>query len=176
MPVRDTSEFDEFYAGTSRRVLGQVYAMTGDMAAAEDAVAEAYTRAWQRWPSVSRADSPEAWVRTVASRTAISTWRKTRNRLRAHHRLAPSTTDPTVLGPDHVVLVDALRQIPHQQRQALVLHYVAGATVAEIAREMGAAEGTVKSWLSRGRAALNARLTEPSSSVPAAPKEVRTDA
>ena len=39
-----------------------------------------------------------------------------------------------------------------------MLHYVADRSVAEIAAETGSAEGTVKSWLSRGRAALAAAL------------------
>ena len=46
--MRDSSEFDAFYAATGRRLVAQVYAMTGDRAEAEDAVAEAYARAWQR--------------------------------------------------------------------------------------------------------------------------------
>lgn len=161
MRERDPVDFDEFYAATSRRVLGQLYAMTGDMAAAEDAVAEAYTKAWQRWAQISRHDSPEAWVRTVASRTAISSWRKTRNRLLAHRRTAPGAADPTAMAPDHVALVAALRKLPDKQRMAVVLHYIVDVPVAQIAREMGAAEGTVKSWLSRGRAALGAELGEP---------------
>jgi RNA polymerase sigma-70 factor (ECF subfamily) len=162
--MRDAVDFDEFYAASSRRVLGQVYAMTGDLAAAEDAVAEAFTRAWQRWATVRLNDSPEAWVRTVAARTAVSGWRKARNRLLAHRR----THEPTDLpapGPDHVVLIAALRKIPEKQRQALVLMYFADLSVAEIAVELRIAEGTVKSWLSRGRQALLAELGPTSSLV-----------
>ncbi len=155
------TEFDEFYAVAYRRVLGQLYAMTGDLAAAEDAAAEAFARAWQRWGTVRRSDSPEAWVRTVAVRVEISTWRKNSNRLRAHRRVgAQPVTDPPGLGPDHVALVQALRGLPDGQRRALVLHYFADAPVSVIARELGAAEGTVKSWLVRGRATLGEQLGE----------------
>ncbi len=156
-------DFDEFYAATSRRLLGQVYAVTGDLGAAEDAIAEAYARAWQRWPSVQRYDSPEAWVRTVALRVAVSSWRKARNRLRAHSR--DQYADPRAMapGPERVMLVQALQRIPAKQRRALVLHFIADLPVAEVAREMKSSEGTVKSWLSRGRAALKAELGESAS-------------
>jgi RNA polymerase sigma-70 factor (ECF subfamily) len=160
--VADSADFDEFYAATSRRVLGQVYLMTGDLGAAEDAVAEAYARAWERWAKVRRTDSPEAWVRAVAARTAVSSWRKARNRLQAHRLAADEARTPAELGPDHVVLVAALRRLPTQQRRAVVLHYLAGRSVEEIAAETGAAPGSVKSWLHRGRAALNRQLTDPS--------------
>jgi RNA polymerase sigma-70 factor, ECF subfamily len=156
-------EFDAFYRTSAPRVLGQVYLSTGDLAAAEDAVGEAFARAWQHWSDVSRLDAPEAWVRTVASRVAISNWRKLRNRLTAHHRDADDRRDADRvpgLGPEHIVLLEALRTLPVRQRQAVVLHYLAGRTVAEIALEMNAADGTVKSWLSRARTSLRAQLED----------------
>lgn len=155
--------FDAFYRASAGRVLGQVYLATGDLAAAEDAVAEAFARAWQRWPDVSRAGSPEAWVRTVASRVAISSWHKLRNRLIAHQREARrggaggGAVAPG-LDPAHLMLVDALSTLPVRQRQAVVLHHVADLRVVDIAAELGVAEGTVKAWLSRGRAALRNEL------------------
>jgi RNA polymerase sigma-70 factor, ECF subfamily len=158
-------DFDAFYAGSSRRLLGQVYVMTGDLSAAEDAISEAYARAWQRWPTVQKYGSPEAWVRTVAMRVAVSSWRKARNRLLAHRR--DQYVDP--LGPapepDRVMLVKALQRIPAKQRQALVLHFIADLSVREVSVEMKASEGTVKSWLSRGRTALKTELGESASSM-----------
>jgi RNA polymerase sigma-70 factor (ECF subfamily) len=49
---------------------------------------------------------------------------------------------------------EALRTLPVKHRHALLLHHVVGLSVAEVAREMGAPEGTVKSWLFRGREAV----------------------
>ncbi|WP_203688408.1 SigE family RNA polymerase sigma factor [Catellatospora coxensis] len=151
--MSDVDEFDAFYAATSWRVLGQLWTMTGSRAEAEDAVAEAYARAWQRWRQVRDCDSPEAWVRRTASRIAISAWRKAVNRLRAHHRATPEQ-DLAGLGPDHVALVHALRQISADQRRAIVLHHLVGLSVAEVAEETGAPVGTVKARLLRGRRAL----------------------
>jgi RNA polymerase sigma-70 factor (ECF subfamily) len=54
--------------------------------------------------------------------------------------------------------VDALRRLPEPQRRALVLHHLCDLPVREVAAETGAAEGTVKARLSRGRTALAALL------------------
>ncbi|MET0423168.1 MAG: sigma-70 family RNA polymerase sigma factor [Actinoplanes sp.] len=158
MPAR--SDFEDFYVSSSSRVLGHVSRLTGNRAEAEDAVAEAYARAWQRWPAVSAAESPEAWVRRVATRIAISGWRKGVNRLRAHHR---EITGPDLDGmsPDRVDLMRALRTISPAQRRAIVLHHLVGLSVADIARETGTPAGTVKARLSRGRKVLASLLTGP---------------
>jgi RNA polymerase sigma-70 factor (sigma-E family) len=157
--MRDAEEFDAFYAGSARRVLGQLYAMTGNRSEAEDAVAEAYARAWQRWSTVRDCDSPEAWVRRVASRVAVSSWRKAVNRLRAHHRDAVEQ-EVAGLSTDHVALVHALRQVPADQRRVIVLHHLVGLSVAEISVEVGAPTGTVKARLARGRKAMAQFLTD----------------
>jgi len=77
-----------------------------------------------------------------------------------NHLRREQVTHVPGLGPDHVALVEALRQVPADQRRAMVLHYLVDLPVAEVAHEMGVAVGTVKSWLHRGRTALAARLTD----------------
>ncbi|MBM2622084.1 SigE family RNA polymerase sigma factor [Actinoplanes sp. LDG1-06] len=157
--MRDAEDFDTFYAMSSRRVLAHVAMMVGNRSEAEDAVAEAYLRAWNRWAKVSRYENPEAWVRQVAYRLAVSAWRKAVNRIQAHWREA---TDQSVdeLGPDHVAIVAALRKIPADQRRVIVLHHIAGLSVAEIHQETGIPAGTVTTWLARGRRALAAHLSD----------------
>lgn len=157
--MRDAEDFDTFYAMSSRRVLAQVTMMVGSRAEAEDAVAEAYLRAWNRWPRISTYENPEAWVRQVAYRQAVSTWRKAVNRIQAHWR---DTTDQSIeaLNPDHVAIVAALRRIPADQRRVIVLHHIAGLSVAEIHQETGIPAGTVTTWLARGRRALATHLTD----------------
>ncbi|MEH1097603.1 SigE family RNA polymerase sigma factor [Micromonospora sp. CPCC 205561] len=149
----DVDGFDEFYRGSRQRLLGFVYALTGDLAEAQDAVQEAYIRAWQRWSTVSAYEEPEAWVRVVASRIAVSRWRSLRSRARAYLRHGGSDSVP---GPDTatVEVVAALRRLPEEQRTAIALYYLVGMPVAEVARQTAAPVGTVKARLSRGRAAL----------------------
>ena len=60
-----------------------------------------------------------------------------------------------------VVLVRALSRIPADQRRALVLYHMADLSVPQIAEQCGVAEGTVRSWLHRGRVALAAHLEAP---------------
>lgn len=162
------SEFDEFYVGTVRRTTLAVFAMLGDMAEAEDAVAEAYTRAWARWSSVSVMSDPAGWVRTVAYRLKVSAWRSAVRRIAAHRRFGVVPDTPG-LNADHVAVVAALRQLPETQRRAIVLHHMVGLTVQEVAVEVQAPVGTVKARLVRGRAKLAALLADPET------EKVRTD-
>jgi RNA polymerase sigma-70 factor (ECF subfamily) len=92
--VTDVEEFDEFYRGSRQRVLGFVYVLTGDLGEAQDAVQEAYLRAWQRWAIVRDYEEPEAWTRRVATRIAISRWRSLRSRARAYLRHGASDAAP----------------------------------------------------------------------------------
>jgi len=57
------------------------------------------------------------------------------------------------------VLLDALAKLPAAHRRALVLRHLGQLTAVEIAEQEGVAEGTVRSWLTRGRARLAAQLT-----------------
>ncbi|MEU7798192.1 sigma factor-like helix-turn-helix DNA-binding protein [Micromonospora arborensis] len=149
----DIDGFDEFYRGSRQRLLGFVYVLTGDRVEAQDAVQEAYIRAWQRWSTISAYDDPEAWVRVVASRVAVSRWRSLRSRSRAYLRHGATETVPGP-GTDTVEVVAALRRLPEEQRVAIALYYLVGMPVADVARETAAPVGTVKARLSRGRAAL----------------------
>jgi RNA polymerase sigma-70 factor, ECF subfamily len=157
--MRDPSSFDAFYSASVRRLIGQMHAMTGSRADAEDCVQEAYARAWQRWDKVSGYGDPEAWVRTVAYRISVSAWRKAAS-MRVAHRKHGAPDDSGGMSPDYVAIVTALRRVPPSQRQAIVLHHLVGKSVDEIARETGAASGTVKARLSRGRRALAPLLDE----------------
>ena len=97
-------------------------------------------------------------MRTVAWRLAATRWRKAKIGVTAMLRHGPPDTRPTSV--DNVALVAALRQIPEAQRRAIVLHHLGGLSVAEVAHEVGAPEGTVKARLSRGRAALAVLLAD----------------
>ncbi|MFI1400594.1 SigE family RNA polymerase sigma factor [Streptomyces sp. NPDC020681] len=152
-------EFDAFYATAFPRLVGQLYAMTGDHGEAQDVVQEAFVRAWDRRVSLLADEAPEAWIRTVAMRLAVSRWRRAKRWVELVRHQAPADRVPGP-GPEHTMLVQALRQLPEPQRHAVVLHHLCDLSVEQIAAETGAPTGTVKARLSRGRAAL-AKLLSP---------------
>lgn len=157
----DEAAFDAFYDASFAKLVRQTYAICGNLAEAQDCVQEAFVRAWDRRRELDEALAPEAWVRTVAHRLAVSRWRKAVRAFRSPDRaleLRPSR-EPS---PDHVALHKALAQLPYEQRRALVLHYIADLSVDDIAEEVGAPSGTIKARLSRGRKALANLLGEES--------------
>jgi RNA polymerase sigma-70 factor (ECF subfamily) len=156
----DSGDFDVFFAATAARLQGQLYLLTGDREEARDCVQEAFERAWLRWSEVSRLAAPEAWVRTVARRLAVSRWRRARNSAAAWLRRHNASDVPGPASEDHVELVRALQQLPTAQREALVLHHLCDLDVAAVAEETGTNINTVKSRLARGRAALAEVLGE----------------
>lgn len=147
--------FEKFFADGYSRLRAALHAYLGDAADAEEVAAEAYLRAWQRWDRISTYDDPVAWVRRVAWNLATSRHRRTAafRRIFLVHR-PEDTRVNEALGPDHVALVAALRRLPERQRLAIVLHYIADYSVADIARDLLTTRGTVLSWLHRGRAQL----------------------
>ena len=102
-------------------------------------------------------EDPVAWVRRVAWNLATNRFHQLRRyRLFLRHQREEHVPAPN---PDHVVLTTALAKLPANLRQAVVMHYLADLSVAEIAEQTGVAQGTVKSWLHRGRMKLAATLT-----------------
>lgn len=161
----DSESFDAFYHASFSRLVGQIYAMCGNVTEAQDCVQEAFIRAWDRRRVLDLEQAPEAWVRTVAYRLAVSRWRKARKAFLPPDRSrAPSPpAEPDVT---RVALNRALQQLPADQRRAIVLHHLCDLPVAEIAAELGVPVGTVKARLSRGRTALAALLAdEPSKEI-----------
>ncbi len=139
----DERAFDELYTTSYRRLVGQVYAMCGDLAEAQDCVQEAFIRAWNQRHTLDVERSPETWVRVVASRLAISRWRRARKAFRAPDR-AYAAAPPAEPGVLHVALTRALQQLPAGQRRAIVLHHLCDMSVAEIAEELCLSVGTVR--------------------------------
>ncbi|WP_392544609.1 RNA polymerase sigma factor [Oryzobacter telluris] len=153
-------EFDELYRASAPRLVGQVHAMCGDVAEAQDVVQEAFERAWQHRSRLDRERSPEAWVRVTAMRLAVSRWRRQRNAVLAWRRRAHDLVDAPG-EPFDPVLVAALLALPEAQRLAIVLHHLADLSVEAVAAELAVPVGTVKARLSRGRRALAAALAAP---------------
>ena len=151
-------DIEVVFAASYRKLVVQLYGVVGNAGEAEDLVQEAFVRAYAAGGRFTRVDNPEAWRRTTAVNLHRNRWRKMRNFTRIRDKI-PGPVDLPGL-EEHLEVVDALRQLPEALRLVLVLHYLADRKVDQIAAELDLPEGTVKSRLSRGRAALAAALGE----------------
>ena len=139
--------------------------MLGSRAAAEDAVHDAFCGLFLRWNRLAEPQNALAYVRSsVLNRCRSELRRQIRLERRAdrnHRPLDPESPEQAaILGEEHRDVLAALSQLPHRQREALVLRYFMDLPEAEIAAAMGITPGTVKSTTSRALAALSRLLKE----------------
>ena len=86
-PAQLRIDFGAHLEANYRRLVAQLYAITFDPAEAHSAVQDAYSRAWRTWATVSRSPDSVGWVRRVAVRSTIRSWR--RLRLRSRRTVGP---------------------------------------------------------------------------------------
>ncbi|MBT2383970.1 RNA polymerase sigma factor [Streptomyces sp. ISL-11] len=126
---------------------------TGDREAAERIVAEVFARLRPCWPHVLRQPSAEscAWslLREHLDRHPV-------DRGTAAHPLREE--HPWRSGPpeEEMELCAAVARLPERQRDALVLHFVIGYTVGQVAELLGVEEATARSHIGHARRALAA--------------------
>jgi RNA polymerase sigma-70 factor (ECF subfamily) len=152
-------DLNELYDASYRRLVVQIYAICGNVAEAEDAVQDAFVTALRKKSQLARVDNPEAWVRTVALNSVRHGWRHA-SVVRRYQAKVPGPQGPVEVGPEHVAIVRALEEVDADQREAVVLHYLADLPVADIAAQLGIPQGTVKSRLSRARDRLAGLLDD----------------
>lgn len=157
--------YDEFVAAETPRLLRVAYGLTGNPHDAWDLVQEALVRVGLRWRKLADGN-PGGYAHTTMVRLNIDRGRRLRRELLPG--VMPERERPVHLEEElDPMLVAALRQLPPQQRAAVVLRAVADLDHAGIAERLGCSIGTARSHLSRGLAKLRELLTE---------EEVRGDA
>jgi RNA polymerase sigma-70 factor (ECF subfamily) len=152
-------DFDRFYVQTGHRSLALAYALTGDWGDAEDLVQDAYAALYRRWAVVSRYEDPAGWVRHVITNRSASRWRRLAREARALARLGTRREEGHDAPSSDPAFWSVVHSLPQQQRAVVALFYVMDLPVSEIASRLGCSEGTVKSHLSRARAALHSAAT-----------------
>ena len=145
--------FEEFYRAEYPALIGVARAFVG-VANGEDLVQDTMVRSLARWGTVQRLDRPGGWAHRVLLNACTSWFRRRRTEERFFARLRRE--EPATAGPSEeaVALWAATRQLPDRYRTVIALHYAGDRSVAEVADILGIPEGTVRSDLTRARAAL----------------------
>jgi RNA polymerase sigma-70 factor (ECF subfamily) len=130
----------------------------GDRAAADDLSQEALAKAWQARASYQPGTQLRAWLFTIVRNVHISEKRRAWRSVAwdddlAERRLHQSDTQHEPIELDEVRR--AMKMLPEEQREALVLVTAGGLSYEEAAAICGCAVGTIKSRTNRARAALS---------------------
>lgn len=155
-------DFDVWVAARGPALLRLALALTGNAADADDVVQDALSRALPRWSRIGSLEDPDAYVRRMVVNAHTSWWRRFRRRESPSPSVAPPevVAGPSVDFDEHRRVWLACRALPEPQRTAVVLRYYEQLEYAEIAALTGVREGSVRSRVSRGLAALRLALGE----------------
>jgi DNA-directed RNA polymerase specialized sigma24 family protein len=163
-PEELRADFGAHFEAHYQRLVAQLYAITLNPAEAHDVVREAYSRAWRRWADIGASADPTAWVRRVAVRSTMRSWRRT------VARIAPGRRRKALVDggePRTRAMLLALGRLPDAERRAVVLVDMAGVPVVEVAALEQVPPGTVAARLSRARRVVGDALAEVGPAVPA---------
>ena len=163
--MSDFAELELVYRAEFGNLVRSLTLLAGSRDSATDAVQEAFVIAGTRWNEVSLISQPAAWIRTVAVRKLLdghrraSRWRMLIPAMARDEAKREPVVDPGQGGD----LLEAVAALPHQQRAAVVLFYIADWSIDDVAAALRIAPGTVKSSLHDARAHLRLTLTEETS-------------
>ncbi|MGQ0503362.1 MAG: sigma-70 family RNA polymerase sigma factor [Panacagrimonas sp.] len=164
----DERSFAELYRLTSSHLFGLLLRMLQRRDWAEEAVQDCYIKIWQKAETYdSEKGAPLTWMLSVARYRALDLLRVKRPEVELpdgeeEHTLPPMTLaddsqDPLARASESQGIARmrlGLRELPPEQREAVLLAYYEGYTHQELAERLNAPLGTVKSWVRRGLARL----------------------
>jgi RNA polymerase sigma-70 factor (ECF subfamily) len=152
----DTVAFGELVKTYRDPILRYLYRLTGDMEKASDLTQDTFLKAFQKINGIRSEPAFKAWLYRIATRTAHSYWR--RARLRAFISLdgVKPSSEETIAAPaenieEKIAVRRALLEVPRNQRECLVLHFVGGFKYREIAATLGISEDAVRKRIARGK-------------------------
>jgi len=159
----DTDAFEGLVAGHSRAVYGLAFRVTGNAAAAEDAVQETFLRAFRFLSRFDQRAEFGTWLHRIAVNAAIDQTRRTR-RERSHRVDLPAEGDLALAevptgdaSPERRALAAEIRRrteaalagLSPSERAAFVLRHYEGCSIAEISSTLGKRDNAIKQSIFR---------------------------
>ncbi len=158
--------WDALYRRYQLPIYAYVFELVRQEQVALDIVQEAFISAVRHLADLQ--DDPKfgSWLFGIAHQKCLQHWRRNERDRALSEEMAESSTD-FADPPDEVLireeqkaeLMNFLKQLPLPQRSALLLHFLEGFSLEEIAVITGAQLGTVKSRIHYGKRALKQLLT-----------------
>jgi RNA polymerase sigma factor (sigma-70 family) len=157
-------EYEALFRAAYASVLRSVFLVTRDRTRAEELCRAAFVRLHERWGTVRAGDHPDAWVRSLALRSAVDRpSRRDRVSRRPHADGATSPGPSAASGsppPPDAELAEALGELTDVERAAVVLYYGGDRPVGDVARLLRLPTSVVTQHLVRARSRVAHRLGE----------------
>lgn len=159
----EEAAFGELVARHQGRILGLAWRVAGSRAEAEEIAQDAFVRAWQALPGFRGESRFSTWLHRITTRVALDRREVVRRRERREVGVEEEFLAGLAAAPDPGVDGDRitararmalLAGLSEAQRTAVTLHYLEDQSVIEVAQAMNVPENTVKTHLSRARAAM----------------------
>jgi RNA polymerase sigma-70 factor (ECF subfamily) len=151
--VEQTNRLEEFITRYEHILFRAALAILGDAPEAEDAVQDTFLRYLEKRPGFRDEEHEKAWLLKVTANGC-----KSRLRQKKRHPTLELLDIYPAKDQDSRELLEAVLALPAKERAAVHLHYYEGYSTDEIAGILGQRPGTVRSHLSRARAALRGQL------------------
>ena len=160
--LKDPRQFDDAYRQLSPQAIAAANRVLRDESAAEDVVQDVFMQLWLRPGSYDARRGPlSAYVTMMSRSRALDRWRsrsardaaveRTKEEVRVSGEGAEESADELVIRRDrNRRLAGAIKGLPAEQRDALLLAYGRGLTASEIAEATEIPLGTAKSRLRLG--------------------------
>lgn len=149
-------QFRAYAVGAQPHLRRSAYLLCGNWHTAEDLVQTTFGRLFRSWPRVVRADSIDAYARTVLYRAFLDLKKKDRESVTLD--AVPEPTSPADDAALRLAVRSALDTLPPRARAVVLLRFWEDLTVDQTAAALGITPGTVKSQTSRAIAILRQRL------------------
>lgn len=165
VPAVATADIDrmlvDLFEREGRSLVRLARLFVDDRNAAEDLVQEAFIRLARSASRIKDDTKAAAYLRSIVLNLARDHNRRGLVSLR--HRLPldderAQEVDELVLRDDQRQILEALRDLPHRQRDCLVLRYYQELGIDDIAATLSISRNSVKTHLQRGLAAMESRL------------------
>lgn len=147
-------EFSAFVMQARPKLARIAYLMCGDWHRAEDVVQVVLMRLYPHWSRVNEQGDPHRYVRRALLHALIDEQRRPWRRERPVEITDAYLPAMVCAEPTEAAAVAALATLPPRQKAVIVLRYIEGMSLAEVALELRISEGTVKSQAARGLASL----------------------
>ena len=158
----DEGRFEELYEKYANDVLRVSYFYLGDRQQAEDVTQDVFVRLLTHAPELE-AGREKAWLLKVALNRCRELWRGSWVKRVVLGSPAMELTPAPDQMDDRLEkqeLMAAIRRLPADFRDVILLHYYQGYGISEMAELLRVPEGTISSRLSRGRKKLEEILKE----------------